>query len=54
MCWGEGAQLTSQNSIPLQLLPQTSKGGDHKHIPIIFGTTNNITPDTPDLAGKPT
>lgn len=40
--------------MPLQLLPHISSGGDHKQMPIIFGTTNRTVPDTPDLAGSPT
>ena len=54
--WSPGQEhtLTSQNCIPLTLLPQWSSGGDHRHMPITLGTTSRITPDTPDLAGKPT
>uniref|UniRef100_A0A914MZT2 Candidate secreted effector n=1 Tax=Meloidogyne incognita TaxID=6306 RepID=A0A914MZT2_MELIC len=43
-----------QNSTPLTELPILSKAGDHKAIPIIFGTTTIITPETPDFAGNPT
>lgn len=46
--------ITWQNWMPLQLLPHISRGGDHKHMPIIFGTTRRTVPDTPDLAGSPT
>ena len=40
--------------MPLQLLPQWSRGGPQQAIPMTLGTTNKIQPATPDFAGSPT
>lgn len=45
---------SSQNFIPRTELPHLSSGGDHKHIPITFGITTKISPETELLAGNPT
>ena len=45
---------TLQKCNPLTLFPFLLTGGLNKHNPIIFGITNKITPETPDLAGSPT
>ena len=42
-----------ENSTPLTLLPNSSKFGDQTHMPITFGITIIIAPETPDFAGKP-
>ena len=46
--------LTLQNWMPLTELPYMSSGGDQRQMPITFGTTSIIPPETPDLAGRPT
>ena len=45
---------SSQNWTPLTLLPNSSKGGDQKHMPMTLGTTRTNTPETPDFPGSPT
>lgn len=57
ICIGCGitkGRLTSENWIPLTLLPYSSSGGDHIQMPQMLGTTSKTIPDTPDLAGSPT
>jgi len=46
--------LTLQKCRPLTLFPLLLTGGLKRHNPITFGTTSRITPETPDLAGRPT
>jgi len=36
------------------LFPILSSSGDHTHIPITFGTTSRMQPETVDFAGRPT
>lgn len=46
--------LTSQNFKPRQLFPRWSSGGEYIQIPMTFGMTNIVAPDTPLFAGIPT
>ena len=53
--WNEYLLTSSmQNSVPLTELDISSTGGDHRQIPITFGTMTSMPPLIPDCDGKPT
>ena len=53
--WNEYFLISSmQNCVPLTELHISSTGGDHRQIPITFGTMTSIPPLIPDCDGKPT
>ena len=53
--WNEYLLMSSlQNSVPLTEFPTSSRGGDHKQIPITLGTTTSTHPLIPDFDGNPT